>query len=161
MPTAKTAVELPEVPDFDHVNINDVNPDFEAIKTGFYPLQLVKTDEVTKVFGDTIKSGDNAGQPNPRAGEEYRMIKLQFSITEGDFAARRVFKTLFEGRRNDYKFVARLARAVAMPQEAGESLTNFLTRIAEAEIPFKGKIKETPDDPYNDNALDDFDIQAL
>jgi len=162
LPSAKTAVEMPDVPDFSHVNINDINPDFEAIETDFYPVQLVKVQEFTKVFEELIKSGPNAGNPNPRAGQEYKQLSLHFAIVDGEFAGRRVFKTLFEGSTKDYKFVARVARAVSIPQEdTDSSLAEYLTRISEAEVPFKAKINKTPDDPYNDNAIDEFDIQPL
>lgn len=157
---ANASVE--NMPDFEHVNINDINPDFDAVKTGFYDLEIAKVVESSFVGGPTIKNGPNAGNPNPKAGKTQKILKLHIVIVnDEEFSGRRVFESLFEGSKRDYQFVARIAKATSSPQQPGETLFDYLSRLAEAGAQFKGKVLETPDDPYNDNALDRFSVQAV
>ena len=144
-----TAFDVPE--DFEYVSLSEIDPNAKPIAEAMYNtrVQSIKTvDYVTK-------NGKNAGKPG-------RRYEFRLQVTEdGPARGRVVFDSLFHGE-GAFRALRRLMDATGIPQDNGEPLSEYLTRVAaeQPEVKYKITVKTEKDRDGNDVAKNRVDFYS-
>lgn len=135
-----------DLPEFDRVRLEDVDPNFSLIDEGVYTLQL------SSVAANTYER-KSEGVPTGEKGVRYN---LTFTVVDDEkFSGRRVRESFFP---SDFflKCVRRVADATGYPQD-GDSIAGYLESMAgESDPPvlFKAPIGKRERKSYGEVELD-------
>lgn len=141
--------------EFEYINLSAVDPTAKPIPEGFYAGRV--TGAAAKDF--ITKSGKNIGKPG-------RRYEFKFQITEdGPARGRVVFDSLFHGE-GALRAMRRLMDASGVPQDDGEPLSEYLTRLAkeQPEVKYKITVKSELDrdqQPVDRNRVDFYSASVV
>lgn len=117
--------------EFDHVNLNTIDPATAPFEAGKYNLQVV--DAGMKEF--EYKKGD-------RKGTKDKFIKLAVAIVDSDkYTGRKVYSSFFAGK-GTLKQLRRLMDATGIAQEAGTPIEQWLTDLKDAKATFNAPVAQ-------------------
>ena len=109
-----------EVFDYEHFNLNEIDPEFHPVEKGLYSLRVSKLAFKTVV----PKAGKRVDMETP-------LVQASFAIINHDqFSGRRVNQTFWMLNPFDQKALKRLQNAVGIPQEQGESFKDYIERLS-------------------------------
>ena len=121
--------------EFDYFNFQDVDPTFKPIPKGMRQLRLTKFAAIPC----QPKSGKMEGK------DTYRLPATFVIVNDPDFSGRRLTQTFWVHNVVDQKNIRRLADGVGIAQDAGEAVTDYARRIAEAQPEFRVFVDESVD----------------
>lgn len=102
------------IADFEHQDLSDYNPDFKAIDEDVYRLRLVGTPKEFKGIG--------------KNGKPWFRKSMAVAVVEGPNAGRRVFVNEFPNVFT--RFARKVMDATGISQDANETVSDFLTKVA-------------------------------
>lgn len=103
------------VSEFSHINLNEIDPTFQAIDEGFYMLQVNKL--TAKVV--TPKAGKNAGRQVLVLNGSYTLVN------DDQYSGRKFWKSFWTSNPVDLKDLRRQMDATGVVQEEGQSLEEY------------------------------------
>ena len=130
-----------QIEDFVYVNLQDIDPNFSTLPSNNYTLQVQKAE--LKEF--TYRNGSKAGTQGTR-------VAFQFVVVDdADYSGRKVYESMFPSTFS-FKALRRLADATGTPQDAGEPLADWLTKLANEQVKFNIFVDQVEDLDKDGNA---------
>ena len=117
---------------FEHVNLNEIDPTFKPVPKGMRTLEIAKFSPRTIV----VKK-----ETSKKFGQTLALVDARFRIVnDPDFSGRSLSYTFWLDNQYDLKALRRLSDGIGTPQEAGEPLDVWVTRVGELAPPAQFKL---------------------
>lgn len=116
------------LPEFEYIDLNDIDPTPELLPEGVYTLMVVKAN---------ARSGVSQKTGNP-----YSCISFTFAVTDHEqYSGRRIFETVFL-HPNGLKALRRLMDATGVAQQPGQPLSEWIRELAAERATFKAHVRQ-------------------
>lgn len=120
----------PDVMEFDHINIMEIDPTIKPIDQGFYTLQ------VNKLTPKTVTPAKGKNQ-----GKACLILSGSFTlVNDANFAGRKFWKTFWTTNPVDLKDLRRLADATGVTQTPDQTLSDYANGFEVLDPPAELKI---------------------
>lgn len=136
-------VDMTEGYEFEHIQLQDIDPTFKPVDAGMYTLQVnsIKGRQVE------IKNGKNAGKTAT-------VLKGSFTIVgDPNFSGRKLWHDFWSTNRTSLVELRKVMDATGVEQQQGETLSEYGTRFGELNPPAEFKVYVAVEPDYRDASV--------